>query len=133
MTRVFGQGNVEVLCNDNVIRLCVIRKKFRGRNKRDNNVKVGSIILVGIREWEVIAEGKRPKCDLLYTYSDNQMDQLKHAKGMDEAIFPELKQENMDGWEFSNDVDEEENVVITHKKPENKKKDTNIDFNFDDI
>ena len=59
--RLFGQGMVDVLCNDEVVRLCIIRKKFRGRNKRDNNCKVDSMILVGLREWEVLASKKKTK------------------------------------------------------------------------
>jgi initiation factor 1A len=134
VTRIFGQGNVEVRCNDNVVRLCVIRKKFRGRNKRDNHVKMDSIILVGLREWEVIAEGKRPKCDLLYTYNDGQMEQLKQAKGINQAILPEMMQESMDGWEFSNDVDDDTNTIIqTNTMTETAEMKNNIDINFDDI
>ena len=143
VTRIFGQGNVEVQCNDNVMRLCVIRKKFRGRNKRDNHVKINSMILVGLRDWEVIAEGKRPKCDLLCTYSDSQMEQLKQAKGINGAIFPELEKETLEGYEFSNDVDEDINISITKNKDKqnntNKQNNTDkqnadkFDFDFDDI
>ena len=59
--KMYGQGNMDVLCNDNVTRLCIIRKKFRGRNKRDNNCKVDNMVLVGLREWEVIAEKRNQK------------------------------------------------------------------------
>ena len=139
VTRIFGQGNVEVHCNDNVTRLCVIRKKFRGRNKRDNHVKINSMILVGLRDWEVIAEKKRSKCDLLYTYSDSQMEQLKQAKGINGAIFPALEQKIMDGWEFTNDVDEDTNIIVEHNKNQKKNKEDEkdekdeIEFDFDDI
>ena len=60
--KVFGQGMVDVLCNDNVVRLCIIRKKFKGRNKRDNNCSIDTMVLVGIREWEVIAIKKKSNC-----------------------------------------------------------------------
>jgi len=33
VTRMFGQGNCQVLCNDGKTRICVIRNKFKGRNK----------------------------------------------------------------------------------------------------
>ena len=46
ITKNFGQGNCEVLCNDNVKRMCVIRNKFKGRNKRSNRVDVGGRVLV---------------------------------------------------------------------------------------
>ena len=82
VVKLYGQGMMDVICNDNVIRLCIIRKKFRGRNKRDNNCKIDSMVLVGLREWEVIAEKKKPKVDLLYTYDKNHMEELKNAKGI---------------------------------------------------
>ena len=57
--KLFGRGMVDVLCNDEVIRLCIIRKKFKGRNKRDNNCEVNSMVLVGLREWEVLSAKKK--------------------------------------------------------------------------
>ena len=32
--------------------------------------------MVGVREWEVVREGKKPKCDLLEVYNDNEKEQL---------------------------------------------------------
>ena len=60
-------------------RLCVIRKKFRGRHKRDNQIVVHSLIMVGIRDYEVVAVGKKPKCDLLYVYSNEQKKELNRG------------------------------------------------------
>ena len=37
-TKLYGQGHIEVMCHDAVSRMCVIRKKFKGRGKRDNNI-----------------------------------------------------------------------------------------------
>ena len=76
VTKLYGHGMAEVLCTDGVVRLLVIRKKFKGRNKRDNNVSLHAIILVGIREWEVVS-GKKEKVDLLYVYSKTQQNELK--------------------------------------------------------
>ena len=75
----YGHGHVNVICNDGVERLCVIRKKFRGRHKRDNQIILHSLIMVGIRSYEVVAVGKKPKCDLLYVYSNEQKKQLKRG------------------------------------------------------
>ena len=77
--QLYGQGNVNVMCDDGVERLCVIRKKFRGRHKRDNQITLHSFVLVGIRDYEVVAYGKKPKCDLLYVYSDSQKTQLQQG------------------------------------------------------
>ena len=38
-----------------------------------------SLIMVGIRSYEVVAVGKKPKCDLLYVYSNEQKKQLKRG------------------------------------------------------
>ena len=59
------------MCHDGVSRMCVIRKKFKGRGKRDNNIILGTWLLVGKREFEVRAAGKKEKCDLLEVYRDN--------------------------------------------------------------
>ena len=70
-------GNADVMCSDKVTRLLQIRKKFRGRNKRDNNISLDVLVLVGLRSWEVRSEKKKPVVDLLYVYSPNQYDSLK--------------------------------------------------------
>ena len=103
VTRHFGQGNVEVLCNDGVIRLCVIRKKFRGRRKRSNEIKVNSILLVGRREWEVVGAEKRQKVDLLFVYSKDQVVILKKEENNLSPII--FEQEDEEGFEFSKEVD----------------------------
>lgn len=54
VTKMFGNGMCEVICQDEVTRLLIIRRKFRGRNRRDNMVTLDNVVLVGIREWEVV-------------------------------------------------------------------------------
>lgn len=83
---MYGQGNCQVMCNDKKKRLCVIRNKFRGRNKWSNNVSVGSYVLVGLRNWEVLSEGKKEKCDLLEVYSSKQYDELKKDQNFNEVV-----------------------------------------------
>lgn len=80
VTKMYGHGNVEVYCQDGTSRLCVIRKKFRGRFKSSNRVSSGSIILVGLRDWESCA---KEKCDLLEVYSRNDMHKLEKDKFFD--------------------------------------------------
>ena len=83
VTNVLGNGMCHVLGIDNVTRLCIIRGKFRGRNMRDNSLKRGSWVLVGLREWELLkttsSSGKTEynKCDLLEVYSQSDVDRLK--------------------------------------------------------
>lgn len=77
---VYGNGMCNVICNDGIERLCIIRRKFKGRGKRDNFVGVGAWLLVGIREWEVADPKKKPKCDLLEVYNDIEKDKLRRTK-----------------------------------------------------
>ena len=77
--KLFGNGMAEVKCIDDVTRLCIFRKKFKGRGKRDNMVSIGTVVLVGERTWEVISsESKKlPKCDLLEVYSSADVTKLR--------------------------------------------------------
>ena len=69
-----------VLCDDNITRLCHIRGKFKGRGKRDNFVKTGSLLLIGIREYESGGDKKKlQNCDLLEVYSDQDKERLKQT------------------------------------------------------
>ena len=77
VTNRYGHGMAEVLCDDGKTRLLIIRKKFKGRNKRDNSVNLHSVLLVGRREYEVVSEKKKEKVDLLYVYSQENINQLK--------------------------------------------------------
>ena len=86
VTKVFGNGMAEVLCNDGVIRLLIIRRKFRGKHQRDNAVKLNGIVLVGIRLWEVVAVGKKPKVDLLCVYSNANIDELKKLEDFNDVL-----------------------------------------------
>ena len=54
-------GYAGILCADGKVRTLVIRGKFRGRNKRDNTIRVNSIILAALRSvtmGEVVAAKK---------------------------------------------------------------------------
>ena len=70
--RIFGGENMGVTCSDGIERLCIIRRKFRGRHKRSNEVTTGSLVLVGLYDWATKAQGKKQKCDLLHVYSSDQ-------------------------------------------------------------
>tara|TARA_B100000963_G_C22619979_1_gene669427 strand:+ start:2023 stop:2583 length:561 start_codon:yes stop_codon:yes gene_type:complete len=71
----YGQGRMDVLCEDDNIRSCIIRKKFRGRHRHNNKAVVGYFVMVGIREWETTSKNKET-CDLLETYDDQEKDRL---------------------------------------------------------
>ena len=102
VTQQYGHGHVNVICNDGVERLCVIRKKFRGRHKRDNQIILHSLIMVGIRSYEVVAVGKKPKCDLLYVYSNEQKKQLKRGGHIHRCLLTQDNEAdtNMSGFDI---------------------------------
>ena len=68
VTKVCGNNNFDVVACDGKQYKCIVSRKFRGRNKHRNLVTLNSLLLVGIRSWEVLACGKTPKCDLLFVY-----------------------------------------------------------------
>ena len=122
----------------------IIRRKFRGRNKRDNNVSVGTIVLVGLRDWEVLSVKKKPKVDLLEVYGTNDMEGLKKLKTIHEKMFPENEIiDKVEPFVYDTnyeemDVNEEEKLQEElNKKLENiveeKEDKDEPDFDWDDI
>jgi len=95
VTRVFGNGMADVLCNDGITRLLIIRKKFKGRNKRDTQISLGGLVLAGIREWEVVGESKKPKVDLLYVYKQSQLGELISTGTLESRLLPDDHQEDL--------------------------------------
>ena len=138
VTKVFGNGMCDVYCNDNETRLLIIRRKFKGRNRRDNSVTLNGIVLVGIREWEVVALGKKQKCDLLYVYNDYHKDELKRKDGFNEKMLWQVdgkktQEDEDEGIIFTHDVDEETpKINIVMNKDDNKKLEES-DINWEDI
>jgi translation initiation factor IF-1 len=72
VTKHFGQGRCLVKTVDDKELQCIIRHKFK---KRNSNVLVGSIILIGLREWEGPDNFKI--CDLLELYDQEDHNILK--------------------------------------------------------
>ena len=50
-----------------------IRGKMTGRNRRSCNISKGTIVLIGLREWEKIPKN----CDVLEVYGPAEVEQLK--------------------------------------------------------
>ena len=57
-----------------------IRNKFRGRSKRDNTIALGSVVLIGLRDWE---KPNYKECDLLEVYETNEVRQLTKNPSID--------------------------------------------------
>jgi hypothetical protein len=63
-----------VILNDGSKLLCHIRNKFKGRQKSGNLISIGSILLIGFRDWE--SDSNRKNCDLLFVYDNVQANSL---------------------------------------------------------
>ena len=138
VTKMLGNGRVEVKCLDNKTRQCVIRQKFRGRGKRDNTINVASWILVGIRDWETVKEGKMANCDLLNVYTQNEVENHLKKSDIDWSVFSSIEDKNGNkmiddddkGVIFANEV---EDTVTNEFTPTTIIMDDNDEIDFDDI
>ena len=105
---------------------------------------MGTMLLVGLRSWEVRKPGKKGKVDLLYVYSREQVDvlkvnpwayNLKHIFPPDQQ--PEQK-EDFVGFDITNSETWEDKLEEEKTKTENVKitvgtGDNQEEFDFDDI
>ena len=105
---LFLLKRVLIKCNDGVERQCVIRKKFRGRHKRGNIIQLDTKVLVGLRDWEITAEDKKDKCDLLEVYKHEQYRDLQKAPGINWGLLRTANPDTVDkmveeAFEFGHD------------------------------
>ena len=94
VTAMLGGGHARIICADGKERTLVIRGKFRGRNKRDNTLKLNTFVLVGLQSVSfgaVIQKGKLEKADLLEVYRDGQKEELIKLPGMEKILDDESK------------------------------------------
>jgi hypothetical protein len=83
--------------------ICFIRGKHRGRNKTNNLITPGTIILVGLR----VDLSSKEECDLLYVYDSNEVQQLLNFPDLNIALLTnnsDITTNNDDGFVFSNEV-----------------------------
>lgn len=108
VTKMYGHGNclVHTVC-DKELR-CIIRNKFKGRSKRHNNIVTGTILLVGLREWESVDNYKT--CDVLEIYDNEDHIQLKSI--------PSTKVQQLEKYvtTFHNDRDKGDDILFTDEE-----------------
>tara|TARA_B100000123_G_scaffold272464_1_gene255281 strand:- start:2289 stop:2873 length:585 start_codon:yes stop_codon:yes gene_type:complete len=77
-TKMLGNSQIECMCLDGIKRHCFIRKKFTGKNKHNNLIRVGTWIMCGLRSWESSGKNgnKLEKTDLLEIYDDREKEKL---------------------------------------------------------
>jgi initiation factor 1A len=88
--KLLGNGMAHVTTADGVPMLLHIRNKFRGRSKRDNTIRPGSVVLIGERTFESERAGKLANCDLLEVYNDSEVKRLREDTFIDFSAFKEL-------------------------------------------
>jgi|LauGreDrversion4_2_1035121.scaffolds.fasta_scaffold71201_3 initiation factor 1A len=98
-----GNKMCDVLCIDGESRLCHIRGKFSGKGKRDNTVSKNTWVLVGVREYETVKEGKKANCDLLEVYNDKEKETLKSTIKAQWSLFTKMEMSDS----INEDVQEE--------------------------
>ena len=114
--KILGNGRFNLLCNDKITRLGIIRGKMRKRNW----VNMGSIVLYSIREYE------KDKVDIIHVYSNSVLKMLEHKMNLN--------------FNISNDNNDEDDIFTTNDTYEEqfvenipeKQKTTNQYYNFSD-
>jgi translation initiation factor IF-1 len=103
VTRVLGNGMFYVVTDMHPQLLGHIRNKFRGRSKRDNSISIGSLVLIGLREWE---QPNFKNGDLLEVYDSNEVRQIINIPNFDLSLFNILEsfQSNSNAIDSTNDI-----------------------------
>ena len=147
--KVLGNGLYNVICIDGKNRLCHSCGKFKGRNKKDNFVSLGTWLLIGLREYESGGNNKKlQNCDLLEVYNDNEKERLKTTVNIDWSAFlkndakntftSEKVVESSEGYTFGDTKTLEYQALMAAEltKPSDKREIVTVDddeINIDDI
>ena len=76
VTKILGNGHVELACCDDIQRLGTIRGKMRNRVW----IQLGDIVLVGLREYQ------DEKADIIHKYNPDEVKNLQHLKEIPDNI-----------------------------------------------
>ena len=119
--KMYGQGRCLVQTVHDAELQCIIRNKFRGRSKRNNILSVGSILLIGLREWE--GPDNYKTCDVLEVYDTEDIHQLRsipstNIKHLDRLVQTHCTRSTTnDELIFSDDADMDLFAVKAQKLP----------------
>jgi len=134
VSKMFGGKECEVMCLDNKTRRCVMRSKFTFRGKAENNLSVGTMILVGLRDWEVRHTGKE-RCDLLEVYSQNEKERLKQYESCDFSAINGImmgsssnvkEEEVFSNYDLGDEDDDDDDTSSVETEKEKEKEDTTV-------
>jgi len=127
-----GGNKLDVFCMDGKKRLCTIPGKFINKGRRDNLIEKGSWLLIGLRDWE--SQKERENCDLLEVYNDSEKTKLINTVNENWSLFVPLTQENDEIVHFTNDYEEQQELI--HREIKNNVKSVTMsdeEIDFDDI
>jgi initiation factor 1A len=72
--KVNGNGRFNVKTMDGLDLMLSLSSRFKGKNRKDNNVELGRFVLIGLRDYE----NPHKNCDLLYLYGPNEVEELSN-------------------------------------------------------
>lgn len=121
VTKLLGNSRVSALFYDRDLKrereiMCILRP---GLKKKRQWAKMGSIILISLRDFE------KDKADVLHVYNDEETKKLKRKNLLDSKLLNKESQCKDDEFDFEDDENEEEEVTekIKNKKVQKKPKD----------
>ena len=132
VTKMLGNGMCYVSTGETktLQLLCHIRKKFSGRGKRNNIITVGSLVLIGLREWENPIKNS----DLLCVYELSEHTNIFNHPSFNMNLFAMLNESFITSDISFNNMDDMDNALqITDTEPTTDAKIPETLFNFDDI
>ena len=98
VTKACGDGRFDVTLTNGEKISCIVRGKHKGKGKRNGLVVVGSLILVGLREWE----NPRKNSDLICIYSPYEMETIRRLPNVCLSHFPIDEHLDSDLFSFTN-------------------------------
>jgi len=110
VSKMLGNGQCTIQFNDGKSILGQIRNKMRGRNKRANIVNAGSIVMIGLHDWEA---PNFKKCDILEVYDDHEVRQLAEIPQIDISALIRLQQTGGISASVATDIDYVSQVVFS--------------------
>ena len=88
VTKLLGNGMFYATSTEGFQFLGHIRNKFKGRSRRNNDVLVGKLVLIGLRSWE----NPIKNADLLFVYDDHDFTTLSSKHDL--STFSSLSNNN---------------------------------------
>ncbi len=88
--RILGDRNILCYCDDNVLRICHICRKMKGRVW----VEAGDMVLISLRDFSAEDPKTIKRGDILAKYAPDQVRLLKKEGKVNERLFMKLEDRN---------------------------------------